>query len=212
VSTTTENVIPLLSAYSAMSFQGNSTSSSSGGSASSSPTSFVFTESYQVVYASSTTYKVTVVAVEAGTNITETAWVLRNGTAVAVDVSGQNFTGAEAKEFIVSVFAGFTLQVQADSEIGLYTSTNYFHASGTSTENIGSTQVAVTTYSANTLPETVVGCGSTSTITAFSFSVGTPKGASTPLVIYENIAGSDIVSGQTQNYEYTLQVTSITVA
>jgi hypothetical protein len=73
--------------------------------------------------------------------------------------------------------------------------------------------VSVTTYAANALPETVTGCDSTpTTFTAFSFSIGTPQGASLPLVTYENIAGSDVVNGQTTSFNYVLQVTSITIA
>jgi hypothetical protein len=211
VSTTTENVIPLLSAYKAMSIETNGTSSTSG-STSTSPVSYSYTESYNTIYASSTTYKVAITSIEGGQNITETVWLLRNGTALAINIEGQNLTGSFVQEELVGVFAGFTLQVQADSYIGLYTSSNYFHSTGTSTVSIGPTQVSVTTYSANTLPETVSGCGTTSTLTAYAFSVGTPKGAALPLVTYEHFAGSDIVNGQTQTYDYVLQVTSITLA
>jgi hypothetical protein len=73
--------------------------------------------------------------------------------------------------------------------------------------------VSVTNYAANSLPETVSYCGnSPTTLTAFSFSVGTPQGSSSPLVTNENIAGSDMLNGQTTTYNYVLQVTSITIA
>jgi hypothetical protein len=196
-----------------MSFQGNGTSSTSGTS-SSSPTSYSFSESYNTIYVSSTTYKVSVTTVEGGQNIVETVWILKDGTAVAVNFAGQNFTGSNAQQFLVGVFAGFTLQIQADSEIGFYTAQNYFHSTGTSTVSIGPTQVSVTSYSANTIPETITGCdGSTTTLTTFSFSVGTPQGSTTPLVTNEHFQGSDTSSnGQTTNFNYVLQVTSITVA
>ena len=194
-----------------MSIKTNGTSSTSG-STSTTPASYSFVESYSTVYVSSTTYKVVINSIEGGQNISETVWVLKNGTAIAINIAGQNLTGAFVQEELVGVFAGFTLQLQADSYIGLYTSSSYFHSTGTSTVSIGPTQVSVTTYAANTLPETVSGCGQTSTLTAFSFSVGTPKGASLPLVTYEHIAGSDIENGQTNTFDYALQVTSITLA
>ena len=165
-----------------------------------------------MVYASSTTYKVTITSVEGAQSTTETVWVLKDGTAIAVDYSGENFTGSLAQELIVGAFSGFTLQIEADSQIGLYTQTSYFHSTGTSTVSIGPTQVVVTTYAANNLPETVISCGSTTTLTAYSFSVGTPQGTSTPLVAYEHFAGSDVVNGQTETFNEVLQVTSITLA
>lgn len=191
-----------------MTIEANGTSSTS----SSSPSSYSISESYSTIYVSSTTYKVSVTLAEGSTNLVETVWILKDGVAVAVNVAGQNYTGSTAQEFIIGVFAGFTLQVQADSQIGSYTASNYFHATGTSTVSIGPTKVSVTTYAANSLPETMVGCGETTTLTAYSFSVGTPQGASSPLVTYENFAGSEVSNGVTTNFNYILQVTSITIA
>lgn len=197
--------MPLLSAYSAMTIQANGTESSPGTSA----TSYNYTESYNVVYHSSTTYKVDLVTLTEGVNISSTVWILNNGTAIAINEAGFNLTGSYlTPDTVVGLFAAFTLQIQADSYIGLYTSSNYFHATGTSTVMIGPTQVTVTTYQANTLPETVSGCGQTATLTAYSFSVGTPKGATVPLVTYEHFAGT---SG-TETYDYVLEVVSITLA
>lgn len=195
-----------------MSIQANGTSSTSG-SSSSSPSSYSFVESYATDYVSSTTYKVTITLAEGSTNLMETVWLLKDGTAVAIDVAGYNITGSEAQESIVGAFAAFTLQIQADSLINAYTAANFFHSTGTSTVSIGPTKVSVTTYAANNLPETETYCGSTpTTLTAFSFSVGTPQGSSAPLVTNENIAGSEVVDGQTTTFQYLLQVTSITVA
>jgi hypothetical protein len=193
-----------------MTVQANGTSSTG---TSTNSTKYSYVASYTTNYASSSTYKVTVTTSEGGQNIVETAWVLKNGTALAVNVSGQNFTGATANEFIVGTFAAFTLQVQADSEIAYYTNTGFFHSTGTSTTNIGSTSVKVTTYAANNAPETITDCnGGTTTLTAYSFSVGTPSGANVPLVTYEHFAGSDTRNGQTESFDYVLQVTAITVA
>ncbi len=188
-------------------------SSSASGTSSSSPSTYSYTESYTTNYVSSTTYKVTINLVEGSNNIAETVWLLKDGTAVAIDVSGFNLTGSSAQESIIGAFAGFELQLQADAEINAYTTTSFFHSTGTSTVSVGPTMVSVTNYAANSLPETVTYCGNTpTTLTAFSFSVGTPTGASSPLVTNENIGGSDTVNGQTTTFNIVLQVTSITIA
>jgi hypothetical protein len=193
-----------------MTIEGNGTS----GTSTTTPTSFNFSESYTIDYASSTTYKITITEVAGGQNIVTTVWVLKNGTALAISITGdpQNITGSEAQEFIVGTFAGFTLQVQADSLLNYYTNNGFFHSTGTSTVSIGPTNVKVTNYVANTLPETVDECGDVTTLTAFSLSVGTPSGGTAPLVTYEHIAGSDIVDGQTDTFSEVLQITSITLA
>jgi hypothetical protein len=172
---------------------------------------YSYSESYSIVYASSTAYKVNITTIEENQSIAETVWVLNNGTALAVRLSGQNFTGPEAQELIVGAFAGFNLQVQADAQIGLYTAPNYFRSVGTSTESVGPTQVADTNYVANMLPETLTGCGTMTTLTAYSFSVGIPKGTSSPLVTYEHLEGSNTVNGQTSTFDCLLRVTSITL-
>ncbi|MDA4133981.1 MAG: hypothetical protein OK441_00220 [Thaumarchaeota archaeon] len=205
-------MIPLLSAYSAMTIQASGSSSTSGTS-SSSPTTYSYSESYTTNYVSATTYKVTINFAEGSNNVVYIVWLLKDGTAVAVDVSGFNITGSSAQESLIGAFAGFELQLQADAEINAYTTTSFFHSTGTSTVSVGPTMVSVTNYAANSLPETVTSCtGSPTTLTAFSFSVGTPQGTSAPLVTNENISGSDVISGQTTTFNYVLQVTSITIA
>jgi hypothetical protein len=197
-----------------MTISGNGTSGTSGSTTTTTPSTFNYSESYTTDYVSSTTYKVTVTEGSAGQNEVTTVWVLKNGTALAIAITGdpENITGSEAQEFIVGVFAGFTLQIQADASLTYYTNTGFFHSTGTSTVAIGPTNVKVTNYIANTLPETVDECGTTTTLTAFSLSVGTPSGASSPLVTYEHIAGSDVVDGQTDTFSEVIQVTSLTVA
>jgi hypothetical protein len=200
----------LLSSYSALTVVDNGTSSTTGQT---STTSYALTESYTTVYASSTTYKVNVSESEAGSpGISYLVYVLKSGTiaAVTISVSGytQNVTGSQAQEEGVGIFAGFTLAVQFDSQISYYTYSSFFHSTGTSTVNIGPTSVKVTTYAANTLPETVTECGVTTSLTAFSFSVGTPSGATEPLVTSAHIAGNS--DGST--YDTYITVTSVTLA
>lgn len=195
-----------------MSIEDNGTSQTGSAAA----TNYSFTESYVVDYVSSTTYKVTITELASGENINYTVWVLKNGTALAIGLTAggfsENLTGSQAQSLLIGAFAGFTLQIQADSYIGAYTGSSYFHSTGTSTVSIGPTQVSVTTYAANTLPETVTSCGVDTTLTAFSFSVGTPQGSNVPLVVYEHFAGTDVVNGQTNTYDDVLQVTSVTLA
>ncbi len=187
----------------------NGTSSTTG----STPESYGYTESYMTVYQSSTTYKVSVSDSVEGENLVYTVWVLNNGQVLAVNAEGFNITGSEAQETAIGVFVGFTLQIQADSSIAQYTNTGYFKSEGTSTVDIGTTPVKVTTWEANSLPETINACnGVTTTLTAFSFEVGTPQGASAALVVYEHFAGSEVSDGQTTTYDSVLQVTSITLA
>ena len=187
------------------------------GSGVSSGQSYNTTASYNVVYHSATTYKVNV-NVQSGSNaLTYTIWVHNDGTVVAVEftVSGysQNLTGSQASGIAVGALAEFTLQIQADSQIAYYTNTGYFHTTGTSTVQLGPTSVHVTTYAANSLPTTITSCGSTTTLTAYSFSVGTPQGASQPLVTYENFAGSYTdAQGHSGSFNYVQQVTAITLA
>ena len=174
---------------------------------------YSYSVSYTTVYVSSTTYKISVTTAEGSQNIVETVWLLKDGTAVAVNFAGQNFTGSQAQQFLIGVFGAFTLQIQADSQISYYTAQGYFHSTGTSTVSIGPTKVSVTTYAANKLPETIVGCnGDSTTLTDYSYAVGTPQGASVPLVTSEHFTGSDTSNGQTTTFNYTLQVTSIALA
>jgi hypothetical protein len=198
----------LLQAYSAMTVYGNGTS---GGS------TYNISASYNTVYHSSTTYKVAITLQEAGNSINYTVWVQNDGTVLAVGFSAggftQNLTGSEGQSAAAGAFAEFTLQIQADSLVNYYTNQGYFHTTGTSTVSIGPTSVKVTTYAANSLPETINDCnGDTTTLTQYSFSVGTPQGSSVPLVVYEHFDGSDNVNGTVTNYDYVQQVTSITLA
>lgn len=191
-----------------MTIQGNGTSQTTG----STETSYSYSESYSTAYVSSTTYKVTLNAEEGGSSFSATAWILKNGTTVALNIAGENLTGSESGAETIGLFSGFIIQIEEDSAINQYTNTDFFHSTGTSTVSIGSTQVSVTTYAADKLPLTYSDCGVSTTLTAYSFSVGTPQGASAPLVVYENFAGSDTSGGQTTTFTYYSQVTAITLA
>jgi hypothetical protein len=172
------------------------------------------TESYTTVYASATTYKVTITSSENSQSTPpETVWILKNGTVLAISVEGQNLTGSIAQTMIVGVFAGFSAEVQAGSQLSTYTANQYFHSTGTSSVTIGSSTFTVTNYSANTLPQTITDCltGSTTNLTAYKLSVGTPTGTSYKVVTYMQIAGSSTINGQTVDTDYIIQVVSLTV-
>jgi hypothetical protein len=204
-STSTFNVVPLVSTFSGMQLRYNLTSGTQQSN---------LTESYTRVYASATTYKVTVTS-SIGSQVTppETAWILKNGTVLAINVAGQNLTGPTAQTMIVGLFAGFSAEVQAGSQLSTYTASQYFHTTGTSSVTIGSSTFAVTNYAANTLPQTITSCppGTTTTLTNYKLSVGTPNGTSYKVVTYMQIAGSSTSNGQTSNFNYVIQIVSLTV-
>jgi hypothetical protein len=172
------------------------------------------TESYTRVYASATTYKVTITSSANGqATPPETAWILKDGTVVAIDVAGQNLTGPTAQSMIVGLFAGFSAEVQAGSQLSTYTASQYFHTTGTMSVTIGSSTFTVTNYAANTLPQTITDCltGSTTNLTAYKLSVGTPTGTSYKVVTYMQLAGSSTVNGQPTSFNYVIQIVSLTV-
>lgn len=209
------NVIPLLSAYSAMAVIYQGSSSTSNATATSTISSYNVTESFSTVYVSSTTYKVNINYNAQGEALTYSAWILKSGAIVGLyaSVNGQgfNYTGSESQDFAVGIFAGFILQIDADNAQSTYSS--YAHSTGTSTVTIGTQKLTVTNYSATNLPITEPECnGQTSTITALSFSVGTPSGASAPLATNFHYAGStNLGNGQTDTISETMQVTSFTL-
>jgi hypothetical protein len=196
--------VPLLSAFSALELQFNGTSNGQTSS---------ITESYSVVYASATTFKVNLNFQGNGENENSTAYILRNGTTIAISEAGYNLTSSISADMTVGLFAGFSAEIQAANQLPTYTSNQYFKSTGTSSVTLGTNTFKVTNYVANTLPQTITPCnGSPSTLTAFNLSVGTPSGSSTKLVTYLSISGTETVAGAAQSYSETITVTSLTVA
>ena len=177
----------------------------------STPTSL--TESYTRIYASPTTYKISITSNLGGQNATQFAWFLKDGTVLAIDESGTNITGTIAQQMVVGLFAGFAAEVQAGSQLSTYTAGQYFHTTGTSSVTIGSNTFTVTNWAANTLPQTITSCpaGTTTNLTAYKLSVGAPKGTSYDVVTYMMLAGSSTVNGQPQSFSYVIQIISLTV-
>lgn len=169
--------------------------------------------SYATVYESSTTYKVNVTYIGGGQNVTSTMWILKNGTVLALDQSGDNFSSSVSNALILDYFAGFTVEAEASSQLSLYTSSSFFHSNGTSSATIGSTSFTVTKYAANSLPETITPCGGASaTLTAYTLSVGKPTGSSVPLVTLMQLSETQGSGDQAESIGYSIQLTSVTVA
>ncbi|HUI01127.1 MAG TPA: hypothetical protein VLX56_05815 [Nitrososphaerales archaeon] len=172
------------------------------------------TEAYTRIYASSTTYKVSIASVVSGHNTTATAWIQKDGTVLAIDEAGVNITGSTAQTMIVGLFAGFSAEVQAGNELSTYTAASFFHTTGTSSVTIGSTSFKVTNWAANTLPETITSCppGTTTDLSTYKLSVGAPPGTTYQLVTLIEIAGSSTTGGGAPTeFNYSIQLVSFTV-
>lgn len=149
----------------------------------------------------------------AGTSESTTLWILKNGTALAVDIAGQNLTGVEANGFIAGGFAGFYEEIDIGAQQSFYsTDSQYFHSTGTTSVTVGLNTLKVTNYALNSLPETVDSCGTVSNYTAFTLSIGTPSGTSFPIVTNLQFAGTSTVNGTPSSFNVTEQVTAFSVA
>ena len=180
------------------------------GNTSTMTTSRSFTFSYSVVSATSTTFKVSGDYVATGSH-QFTAWLLKNGTALAVDFGQGNDTGAQAANDVQTYFGEFALVQGYLQEQSIYS--NLFRSNGTSTVTIGTQTFTVTNYVALSLPETVQLCnGETDMLTAYLLSEGTPNGAALELPTYANIAGSSSLNGTSTPFAFTIQITGVTVA
>ena len=171
-----------------------------------------FTFSYSVVSVSSTTYKVEGDFAGAS-SVTFTAWLLKNGTTLAVHVnnSPSNITGTMAGNLVEGYFGEFAAVQGFVQEQSVYS--NLFRSNGTSTVTIGTNKFTVTNYAAYTLPETIQLCnGESDSLTAYSLSEGTPSGSNYELPIYVHIAGSSTANGTTVPFEFTIRITAFTVS
>ncbi len=177
-------------------------------------TSYTFTSSYTTVYASATTFKVSIVSSDYPSAFT--MWLLKNGTIAGINYAGSNYTGAAA----ISYYQGSRLFTAWGTEIVFgqqlttdYASdTSYFHSTGTSPVTIGANTFTLTNYAANSLPETVPSCGGASTtLTTASMSIGSPNGANYPFPFDVNIVGSSTKGAGTTTITITSQITSVTV-
>ena len=198
--------MPLLSAYS--SIGGNFKISEN-------TTSYTFTSSYTTVYASATTFKVSIVSSDYPSAFT--MWLLRNGTIVGINYAGSNYTGAAATQYYQGsrLFTAWGTEIVFGQQLttDYIADTAYFHSTGTSPVTIGTNTFTLTNYAANSLPETVPSCGGASiTLTTASMSIGSPNGANYPFPFDVNIVGSSTKGAGTTTITITSQITSMTVA
>ncbi len=177
-----------------------------------------FTASYSVVSVNSTTYEVNVIDILPSQTYSTTVWLLKDGTVVALDLAGHDFTGTSASTFFQKYFSPWETELAFGQKILTYVSSSYFRSTGTSSVTLGPTTFTVNNYAPSSLPETIPGCnGASITLTSGSnFSVGTPSGSTYPLITYINAVGSGTVISSSGTptaiaYNFTAQITSVTV-
>jgi len=123
-------------------------------------------------------------------------------------------TGVEAETTFAPLMSEFTIY---NTEYGVeyysyFTNSQYFHSTGTTPMTFGSTTFDVATYVANSTPEAFNACGSMFTLDQWTLQLGTPPGTSTIFVTYIHSVGSDVVNGVSESNNFTLALTSLTVA
>ncbi|HXW37427.1 MAG TPA: hypothetical protein VEJ36_05965 [Nitrososphaerales archaeon] len=153
-------------------------------------------------------YNVTMTLASSGSTTSATFSIdASNSTVLSATIEGYTVTGSTAKSEFDAFMGLFGLQEYYSGEIGVFTDSSYFHSTGTKTETYGTTSFPVTTWVANSLPESIDFCGVNSDITAYTLSVGTPPGTTLQFITYLNFASSS-----PSNENITFQLVSMTVA
>lgn len=173
--------IPLLTAYDSQTVEEDYSGAGQTGNA---------TGSFDVLYRSATTYKVMTneSLTENGTTTTETAtaWILKNGTVLAVAMRAlgvpENETGSDAYVAFGGFMGAFDEEVALGANQSLYTDSHYFHSTGNSRVTIGGQSLVVTTYTLNSPDEEVAGCNATSAYYLDTASIGIPAGTTVPVL------------------------------
>jgi len=167
--------------------------------------------SYTVVSQSSTTYEVNIDYTLNGNTKAGTIWIVNNGTILAGELDGKNYTGATASTFVLDAFS----DLDTIYNLALQSSTipAYFHSVGTSTVTIGTNSFTVSDYVANMTPETIQGCsGSSAVVNTYNVYLGTPTGSSLELVTSANFSVALTTSSGTTTLDYEYQITALSVA
>ena len=159
-------------------------------------------ETYSVVYASPTTYKVDITENQSGTTLDATAWILKDGTVVAYSYLGQNLTGSEASGIFQGLMSPFIYEADYEAIVQPFTSGGGVQTAGLASSQIGQTTVALTNYSAD-LPLTIQVCGGSFTLSSYAVQTGSVQGVTAPLLTLLNVGGS-----VTYNY-HTYQINSL---
>jgi hypothetical protein len=170
--------------------------------------------SYAVVYASpsvsSTTYKVDFAYAFEGFSVGLTAWVLSNGTVLATESGLQNTTGSSAYLNLLENAAPFIIAGEYTQSITPVPASE-FHSVGQENVRIGSVNMTVTIYEANSLPLVFSDCnGDVYSLNTFVLEVGTVPGTNVTLLTYLDQQGTVQSSGESQPTSLLLRVTSIT--
>ena len=129
-----------------------------------------------------------------------------NDSVLSATFSGYTIYGSEAKSIFDGSMSLFGLEYTFGGAINVYTSSQYFHSTGTTSMTYGTATFPVTTYVANSLPLSVDECGISSTISAYTLEVGTPTGTSLLFITYLHI---ETTAPQTE--DITFQLVSMTV-
>ena len=167
--------------------------------------------SYAVVSESSTMYKVNINYTINGKGRDGTVWIFSNGTILAGELNGKNYTGSTASDFVLNAF----VNLDTIYNLALESSTipAYFHSGGASMTTIGANSFTVTDYIANTTPETIQGCSESSVlIDAYTVYLGTPSGSSLELITSANFSVTFTTPSGSDTLDYQYQITGLTVA
>jgi hypothetical protein len=170
-------------------------------------------ESYKVLFASPTTYKVEISESQGQSIVNATAWVLKSGTAVAYSYLGQNITGPEATGLYEGLMTPFFTESEYTLLVQTLTTANGVHASDQGMAKIGSATVALTNYTAATVPLTISICDGSITLSASSVQVGGVQGSALSVLTGLNVSGYETYDSQTnQISSLSFRLISLTVA
>ena len=184
-----------------MSFQGTKNGNSRTG-----------TLTYSVVYESPTTFKVNINHTVNSKSNSATVWIFKNGTILAAERGGKNYTGSTATNFVLGHFSDLNLLYSFATQES--TITSYFRSAGTSTVSIGTSSFTVTDYVENAAGETVQVCNEgTAVLDTYSVYLGTPTGSSLEMITSANVSGTlTSLSGTVITVDFSYQLTAFTVA
>jgi hypothetical protein len=167
---------------------------------------------YTVVYASATTYKVSIDSNFTGIGVATTAWVLKNGTLVASSQGGYNFTGNQGKTLYLESMNPFIFEQTYTTLTSAVAGNVGAQVANQSSVTLGPSTVAVSNYAVPKLPETLTACGQNGDITDFAMQAGTTAGSTYPLVTLYWVQETVSANGQVVNVDVLFRVVSLTVA
>lgn len=109
--------------------------------------------------------------------------------------------------------SGFYFEVVfGDNQSLLANGTESIHSTGTSTVTIGGSHVTVTNYTGSASEQVAADCVNTESSASFALSIGTPVGASFPVVTNATLEESVTASGSTTTIDIKMQMTAFTLA